>query len=225
MLYDEKSFIDYHLRGDAGVECSLNAKICKALGLSDYDKFRYMYFYSMTYNVDSALDMLKGEREIKRLKFRTDRRYVRCNGAYPKLLAGLNEGKLQELRNCKSTQQLYDSCRRWFFFGRYAAFLILENYMETFKPQVEKNLKMGWEPDENYTKGAELVTGTDDRRELDRFLERCIRATGSNEFSLETSLCAVEKIRKGTRWDGYYTERLIDEMNGSKYKSFVMGLL
>lgn len=225
MLYDEKSFIDYHLRGDAGVECVLNAKICKALGLSDYDKFRYMYFYSMTYNVDSALDMLKGEREIKRLKFRTDRRYVRCNGAYPKLLAGLNEGKLQELRNCKSTQQLYDSCRRWFFFGRYAAFLILENYMETFKPQVEKNLKMGWEPDENYTKGAELVTGTDDRRELDKFLSRCIRATGSNEFSLETSLCAVEKIRKGTRWDGYYTERLIDEMNGSKYKSFVMGLL
>ena len=225
MLYDEKSFIDYHLRGDAGVECVLNAKICKALGLSDYDKFRYMYFYSMTYNVDSALDMLKGEREIKRLKFRTDRRYVRCNGAYPKLLAGLNEGKLQELRNCKSTQQLYDSCRRWFFFGRYAAFLILENYMETFKPQVEKNLKMGWEPDENYTKGAELVTGTDDRRELDRFLARCIRATGSNEFSLETSLCAVEKIRKGTRWDGYYTERLIDEMKESKYKTFVMGLL
>lgn len=225
MLYDEKSFIDYHLRGDAGVECSLNAKICKALGLSDYEKFRYLYFYSMTYNVDSALDMLHGERDIKNLKFRTDRRYVRCNGAYPKLLAGLNEGKLQELRSCSGTQGLYDTCRRWFFFGRYAAFLILENYMETFRPHVVNDLKMGWEPDENYTKGAELVTGTDDRRELDKFLSRCISATGSNEFSLETSLCAVEKIRKGTRWDGYYTERLIDEMNGSKYKNLVMGLL
>ena len=89
MLYDEKSYIDYHNRGDAGVECSLNARICKALKLSEFDKFRYLYFYSMTYNIESALDMLNGEREIKKLKFRTDRRYVRCNGAYPRLLEGL----------------------------------------------------------------------------------------------------------------------------------------
>lgn len=225
MLFDEKSYIAYHNRGDAGVECSLNAKICNSLGISDFEKFSYIYFYSMTYNIDSALDMLHGERDIKKLKFRTDRRYVRCNGAYPRLLQGLTEDKLSQLRNCRSTQQLYDTCRKWFFFGRYAAFLFLENYMETFRPQAVKNLKMGWEPDENYTKGAELVTGTDDRAELDRFLARCIRATGSNEFALETSLCAVEKIRKGTRWDGYYTERLIGEMENSKYKNLVLGLL
>lgn len=225
MLYDEQSYIEYHNRGDAGVECSLNAKICNALNLSEFDKFRYIYFYSMTYNVDSALDMLNGERDIKKLKFRTDRRYVRCNGAYPRLLEGLTKDKLEALKRAKTTQQLYDTCRSWFFFGRYAAFLFLENYMETFKPKVKNDLKMGWEPDENYTKGAELVAGTKDRSKLDAFIQRCIKATGGNEFSLETSLCAVEKIRKGTRWDGYYTQRLMDEMENSKYKNLVMGLL
>ena len=95
MTYAE--YIEYHLQGDAGVEERMIASLAKHYALSDWDAFRLIYFYTMTYHIPSALAMLEGERNIKHLKFRTDRRYVRCNGAYDRLLAELNEDKLARL--------------------------------------------------------------------------------------------------------------------------------
>lgn len=224
MTYDE--YIRYHRQGDAGVEERMIASLCKALGLSDWDSFRLIYFYTMTYHIPSALEMLlNGERDIHKLKFRTDRRYVRCcNGAYERLLAELNESKMIAVANCKTTQKAYDEVKGWFFFGRYASYLFLEVYINAFRPVWKDDVKYNWEPQENYTKGAEQIIGTSNHIELDEFLNKAKKDTGDNAFAIETSLCAVAKINKGTRFNGYYAERMLNEARGTKYEKIIYSL-
>ena len=223
MTYDE--YIDYHKRGDAGVEERMIASLCRFYNLSDWDAFRLIYFYTMTYHIPSALSMLlDGERDMKRLKFRTDRRYVRCNGAFPRLLKELTPDKHQRLMKVQTTEQAYSEVRGWFFFGRYAAFLFLEVYINVFSPGWVDNLVPDWEPDENYTKGAILITQSNEKAALDKFLTRAKIDAQDNVFAIETSLCAVEKFRKGTRWDGYYTERMLEEAQGTQYESVIYSL-
>lgn len=223
MTYAE--YIEYHLQGDAGVEERMIASLAKHYALSDWDAFRLIYFYTMTYHIPSALAMLEGERNIKHLKFRTDRRYVRCNGAYDRLLAELNEDKLTRLQQVKDTATAYKEVRSWYFFGRYAAYLFLEVYYNVFHPEWEDNLIPDWEQDENYTKGAVLIVGRYDIAELNKFLDNAKKDTKDNVFALETSLCAVEKFRKGTRYNGYYTERMLNEAAESpKYGNLIIKL-
>lgn len=220
MTYEE--YIRYHNRGDAGVEERMIASLCRALKLGRWDSFRLIYFYTMTYNIPSALDMLlEGQRDMKKLKFRTDRRYVRCNGAYDRLLRELNKGMQVALSACTSTSQAYSVVSSWYFFGRYAAFLFLEVYMNVFRPKWTDDLRYGWEPDENYTLGAISVTKSKERDTLDKFLNQAKIDTRDNAFAIETSLCAVAKFDKGTRWDGYYTERMLEEADKSKYRELI----
>ena len=224
MNYQE--YIAYHRRGDAGVEERMIASLCRYYALSAWDSFRLIYFYTMTYHIPSALAMLlDGERDMKKLKFRTDRRYVRCNGAYPRLLKELTEEKHKRLQSVKATQEAYNEVKSWYFFGRYAAYLFLEVYCNVFKPDWVDNVRYGWEPKENYTLGAISVTRSNDKAVLDKFLNQARKDTGDNAFAIETSLCAVAKFNKGTRWDGYYTERMLEEAKGSKYCDLIYSLV
>ena len=217
-----REYISYHNQGDAGVEERMIASLCRHFNLSGWDSFRLIYFYTMTYHIPSALDMLiDGQRDMKRLHFRTDRRYVRCNGAYERLLSELSKDKYESLLGVKDTQTAYNIVRQWFFFGRYAAFLFLEVYMNVFSPNWVDNVKYGWEKDENYTKGAISITRSEDRAVLDKFLARAKEDTRDNAFAIETSLCAVAKMDKGTRWNGYYTERMLEEAKGTKYETLI----
>ena len=221
-----REYITYHMQGDAGVEERMIASLCRHYSLDGWDSFRLIYFYTMTYHIPSALAMLlEGERDMKRLKFRTDRRYVRCNGAYDRLLEELKKDKYERLLAVSTTQEAYDEVSRWFFFGRYAAFLFLEVYMNVFSPKWVDDVAYAWEPGENYTKGAVHVMGTSDRAVLDKFLKDAIRDTGENAFSIETSLCSVAKFVKGTRWNGYYTERMLEDASGTRYEGIINRLL
>lgn len=224
MTYDE--YIAYHRQGDAGVEERMIASLCRHFSLSRWDSFRLIYYYTMTYHIPSALAMLlDGERDIRRLKFRTDRRYVRCNGAYPRLLKELTQDKYARLRAVSTTQEAYNEVKGWYFFGRYAAYLFLEVYCNVFKPRWTDDVKYGWEPDENYTKGAISVARSNEKTVLDNFLELAKKDAGDNAFAIETSLCAVAKFNKGTRWNGYYTERMLDEAKGTKYEGVIYQLV
>lgn len=69
------------------------------------------------------------------------------------------------------------------------------------------------------------IIGTNDLNALNAFLERAKKDTADNCFAIETSLCAVAKFIKGTRWDGYYTERLLDNIVDSEYKNIIISLL
>lgn len=223
MTYEE--YIAYHLRGDAGVEERMIASLSRHFALGGWDAFRLIYFYTMTYHIPSALSMLlEGERDIKRLKFRTDRRYVRCNGAFPRLLQELTRDKYDRIRSVRTTSEAYKEVRSWYFFGRYAAYLFLEVWCNTFHPDWRDDLYPDWEPDENYTKGAVSIARSDAKADLDRFLDRVRTDTRDNVFSIETSLCAVAKFAKGTRWNGYYTERMLQDAIGTKYTPLIYQL-
>lgn len=223
MTYDE--YIAYHNQGDAGAEERMIASLCRHFALSGWDAFRLIYFYTMTYHIPSALSMLiDGERNMKRLKFRTDRRYVRCNGAYSRLLQELTQDKYDRLLVVKTTQEAYNEVRGWFFFGRYAAYLFLEVYCNVFRPNWEDNITYGWEPVENYTKGAVSIVRSNKRVVLDKFLNQARKDTRDNAFAIETSLCAVAKFDKGTRWNGFYTERMLKEAKDSKYTNIIYQL-
>lgn len=136
----------------------------------------------------------------------------------------LTKGEQERLLQVNTTQEAYDEVKSWYFFGRYAAFLFLEVYCNVFNPEWEDNVKYGWEPNENYTLGALSLTRSNEKSVLDNFLERARRDAGDNAFAIETSLCAIAKFAKGTRWNGYYTERMLDEARGTKYESIIYQL-
>lgn len=225
MTYEQ--YIQYHRQGDAGVEERMIASLCRHFALSSWDSFRLIYFYTMTYHIPSALDMLLyNERNKKKLHFRTDRRYVRCNGAYERLLSELNKEKLSRLLACRTTTEAYKLVRSWFFFGRYTAYLFLEVFINVFPEgkQWIDDLVPDWEEDENYTKGAVSIIQSNLKKALNAFLNAARKDTQDNVFAIETSLCAVEKFRKGTRWNGYYTERMLNEAQGTKYETLIYQL-
>lgn len=223
MTYSE--YIAYHLRGDAGVEERTIAALCRALRLSKWGAFELVYYYTMTYHIPSALDMLYGERDMSKLKFRTDRRYVRCHGAFGRMLKELTMDKFADLLKVRTTTEAYKLVSSWYYFGRYAAYLFLEVWINVCSPGWTDDLRPGWEPGENYTKGAQILAGSNDRAALDAFLDRVRKDTGDNVFAIETSLCAVAKFEKGTRYDGYYTERMLSDANGTRWHHLIYSLV
>ena len=159
------------------------------------------------------------------LKFRTDRRYVRIGDTFDKVMKQLSPKLLEDLDEAMTTTEQYNIVSRWYFFGRYATFLFLEVWAKLSGKQIVDDLALKFEPDENYTKGAEIVAQTQDKALLRAFIERAKRDTCDNVFALETSLCAVAKLKKGTRWNGYYTKRLLDDIAGSKHEHLIVSLL
>lgn len=224
MTYDE--YIRYHLGGDAGVEERMIASLSAYFGLSRWDSFRLAYYYTTTYHIPSALKLLRNHNVPKsELKFRTDRRYVRIGDTFTRLMAQLSPKLLEQLDRATTTTEQYNIVSSWYFFGRYAAFLFLEVWAKLSGKQIEDDLALKFEPEENYTKGAEIIAQTQDKAALSAFIERAKRDTNDNVFSLETSLCAVAKLKKGTRWNGYYTERLLKDIAGSEWENLILYLL
>lgn len=101
----------------------------------------------------------------------------------------------------------------------------LEVWAKVSGKQIIDDLALKFERKENYTKGAEIIARTQNREKLTQFIEDAKRDTGDNVFALETSLCAVEKIRKGTRWNGFYTERLLEDIKGCEWENLIISLL
>lgn len=224
MTYDE--YISYHMGGDAGVEEKMIASLCSHFKLSRWDSFRLVYYYTTTYHIPSALKLLQNHNTPKEeLKFRTDRRYVRIGDTYDKIIRQLSPALLEELDEAETTTEQYRIVSNWYFFGRYATFLFLEVWAKINGKSVTDDLAMNFEPDENYTKGAEIVAESRNKADLGAFVERVKNDTKDNVFAIETSLCAVAKIKKGTRWNGFYTERLLADIAGTEFEPLIMSLL
>ena len=218
-------FCQYHRNGDAGVEPRTLKNICLQLNLSSYERFKLCYYYQATYQIDSAIRLFNNPLLTKReVLFRTDRRYVRCLNNFERLKEELNHQKFEQLMLCRTTSEAYNLVTQWFFFGRYAAYLFLEAFMAC-EPNYElkDDIVPQWEPGENYTKGALLLfTNCEyNKTRLNSLLELLKQSLNDTVFSIETSLCAWEKIRKGTRWNGYYTERLFNESQNAVHGTLI----
>lgn len=224
MTYEE--YIQYHRGGDAGVEEKMIASLANHFGLSRWDSFRLAYYYATTYHIPSALMLLQNHRTPKyELKFRTDRRYVRIGDTFDRIMRELSPSLLEELDKATTTTEQYKVVSSWYYFGRYAAFLFLEVWAKLSGKKIVDDLALKFEPDENYTRGAEIIAGTQNLEELTAFIERAKVDANDNVFALETSLCAVAKLKKGTRWNGFYTERLLNDVAGSKWENTIISLL
>lgn len=224
MTYDE--YIAYHLGGDAGVEERMIASLAAHFKLSRWDSFRLAYYYTTTYHIPSALKLLRNHNTPKNeLKFRTDRRWLRIGGRYDRVMAQLSPKLLDQLDKATATAEQYDIVSGWYYFSRYATFLFLEVWAKLSGKQIDDDLALKFEPEENYTKGAQIIAQTQDKAALTAFIERAKHDTKDNVFSLETSLCAVAKLKKGTRWNGYYTERLLKDIAGSEWENLIIALL
>lgn len=224
MTYEE--YIRYHLGGDAGVEERMIASLSAHFGLSRWDSFRLAYYYTTTYHIPSALKLLRDHNTPKsELKFRTDRRWLRIGDRYDRVMAQLSPKLLEQLDQATATAEQYDIVSGWYYFSRYATFLFLEVWAKLSGKQIKDDLVLKFEPEENYTKGAEIIAQTQDKAALSAFIESAKRDTNDNVFSLETSLCAVAKLKKGTRWNGYYTERLLSDIAGSEWENVIVNLL
>lgn len=224
MTYDE--YISYHMGGDAGVEEKMIASLCSHFKLSRWNSFRLVYYYTTTYHIPSALKLLQNHNTPKKeLKFRTDRRYVCIGDTYDKIMRQLQPALLDDLDKAETTSEQYRIVSNWYFFGRYATFLFLEVWAKISGKSVTDDLVMNFEPDENYTKGAEIVAGSRNKADLVAFVESVKNDTKDNVFAIETSLCAVAKLKKGTRWNGFYTERLLADIAGTEFEPLIMSLL
>lgn len=223
---DYTEYIKYHIGGDAGVEERMIASLSAYFGLSRWNSFRLAYYYTTTYHIPSALKLLCNHNTPKsELKFRTDRRYVRIGDTYERIMRNLTPDMLEQLDKAQTTTEQYNVVTSWYFFGRYAAFLFLEVWAKLSGKQILDDFAMKFEKGENYTRGAEIVARTQNREKLTQFIENAKQDTQDNVFSLETSLCAVAKLEKGTRWNGFYTERLLEDIKGCKWENIIISLL
>lgn len=208
MTYNE--FLLY-VKSDGSPEERMIAKLCKYFKLNKWDTFKVIYYYAMCYNIVDPFRLLKNPNLPKSdIEFVSDRRYVRCLDNFERLKEGLTTDKLKALEACKTTSELYSEVKSWFFFGRYATYLFLEcwcylyidNYIDDFIP--------AWEKNELYTKGAMHIAQCGyNVQALNKWCEKAKKDSGETAFCLETALCGTAKMLKGTRYNGYYTERLI----------------
>ena len=204
--------IQYINGGDACCEEEMIGLISDYFNFTNYQRFELCYFQSITYNIPSALDIFFNRSIDKRLlKFRTDRRWVAYLDRYEQLMANLTRDKYETLQAIDNYQDAHDFVRTWYYFARYATFLFLEIYIQALRPLWVDNLIFKYEKNELYTKGAQIIANNS-YIQLNEVQPILMKSTGINSFGLETVLCGVAKIEKGTRWDGFYKARMIDNL-------------
>lgn len=175
-----------------------------------------------------------------RLIFQSDRRYARLNGNFEKMLQDYVANHptadtfLQGLTvgNTVRTQAALQRISTWYFFGRFSSFLFLETLclLMGYKAQPAK---MDWQNGDTATSGILNLFCLDksadyfDKHDklppslttakLDTMLSKVIfeitKAGGeTNVTEIETSLCAYRKFYKGSRYNGYYLDRQLEEL-------------
>lgn len=172
----------------------------------------------------------------RRLVFQSDRKYIRMRDAFNKCLqfyAGNRElirafGGLGEL----DLKKWIPVVEGWPYFGRFSAYLFLETIAQLIDCRV-LNAAMEWGNGATATSGLlnlycydEAASRFDRERTLvppftegalELMLEPVlseIRAQGgdANITMVETSLCAYRKFFKGSRYNGYYLDRMLEEI-------------
>ena len=118
----------------------------------------------------------------------------------------------------------------WVMYGRFASFLFLETFVELTGIDIE-NTTIDWKNGDTATSGLLNVFGYDDEANnfdktgrlpfntisMDKMLYMVINKTeqmggDSNVTKLETSLCAYRKFYKGSRYNGFYLDRMLEEI-------------
>lgn len=173
--------------------------------------------------------------------FQSDRKYVKllnnfnnCIMYFKDNLKAVDEfldGVL--INNTIVIEKALKKVSKWFYFGRFASYLFLETFMALTDYRIA-NTTIDWKNGDTATSGIMNLYGFDksadyfdkhnkipsnlDNKKLDQMLynvlEQIRKKGGSdNVTNVETSLCAYRKFYKGSRYNGFYLDRQLEEIN------------
>lgn len=169
--------------------------------------------------------------------FQSDRKYIRMKDSFEKVLRNFEKNNsVDEFLSNVTEDGIIILSRAipyvslWDMFGRFSAFLFLETLVELTQIPIE-NTTIEWKRGNTATSGLMNVFGFDkeadyfdktgklalSEKTMDEMLDciiRAIRKSGGNDnvTEIETSLCAYRKFYKGTRYNGYYLDRMLEEI-------------
>lgn len=184
--------------------------------------------------------------------FQSDRKYMKMRDCFARALEFWSErllnvggdkfiiGGIIDLRNAVLEVE------KWYMFGRFSAYLFLETYATLMECEVT-DITIDWKNGDTATSGLLNLFGKDaeanefdargvlrvPRDKLDGWFKKVAslvssRGGDANATKLETSLCAYRKFYKGTRYNGYYLDRMLEELiwykKLSKYDSLTSEL-
>ena len=172
-----------------------------------------------------------------RLVFQSDRKYIRMKDSFEKCLKQFP--RVRDLKAFRwyaydgdtlSLKKAIPYVSGWDLFGRFSAFLFLETYAELTGDKFE-NTTIVWKDGNTATSGLMHVFGFDDAaaafdktgkllvepHRLDEMLfllQDAIKRAGGNTnvTEIETSLCAYRKFFKASRYNGFYLDRMLEEL-------------
>lgn len=246
-----KEFVEYHINGDGECNSIVLKRYAENHGLNVEERCDLAFFFSVTYCVCSAIVMYEDKDRLKkdpaewaeanknRLIFQSDRKYVRLQDRFKRILSfyGSNlDGRWKETLKQYCRNGSIDiavairTTEKWFYFGRFAAFLFLET-LSNLLALSPLNAPIEWQKGDTATSGLLNLFGFDseatvfdksglllkDPAEMDAMLvrvQKAIKERGGedNTTYVETSLCAYRKLYKGTRYNGYYLDRMLEEI-------------
>ncbi len=191
--------------------------------------------YTELENIEKDVDSwIKKYKE--RIIFQSDRKYIRMKDSFKKVLLFYFCNKKEILKiseqDCLDLNYWIPVVEKWPLFGRFSAYLFLETVSWLLGCEI-LNASMDWENGATATSGLMNLYCYDS--EADQFdKERILRKPfnqdvmqkmvepllidislngGNNNITMvETSLCAYRKFFKGSRYNGYYLDRMLEEV-------------
>ena len=237
-----KEFVKYHMTGDGECNGILLKAYADKHDMSLQERYDLAYFYSVTYCIPSAVIMLKSRAEIlqnpeqwaernkERLIFQSDRRYAKLNNRFQKILvdyaANIKDAEAYIDATVKGNtiiiKKALNISMSWYYFERFCAFLFIETLC-LLMGYSAVNMPIQWKDGDTATSGLMNLFGFDksadyfdkhDRLPSNNRLIQAIRKAGgeTNVTEVETSLCAYRKFYKGSRYNGYYLDRQLEEL-------------
>ena len=166
-------FCAYHMGCDGECNGTLLSAWANKRGLSTAERFNLSYFYSLVYNVPSAIFMFEesdcissdpeswAEENKKKVIFQSDRRWVsikrRFNDALKEFSEELKDGNDYMLKATKDgrldTTRAVDEARGWYYFSRFAAYLFVETLSATCNLRQVNNPRFDFEHGDTATSG------------------------------------------------------------------------
>lgn len=172
------------------------------------------------------------------LVFESDRHWVAQDKRLNKMLKEWAQGKsVYDFKAAAMSgefiyiNQALEYVQRWYYFSRYAAYLFIETFCDLTGYSITYPNGLDYGKDRMlFASGMFRYYGMDalaektrltrklpvDNKTFDNMVKRLQadvkRCNGDdNWLKLETSLCAYEKMFRGTRYNGYYADRMLAE--------------
>lgn len=177
------------------------------------------------------------EQNKQNIVFQSDRKYIRMKDSFNKCLFHFK--KVKEVHDfiekvCENgvirLKKAIPYVSSWPLFGRFSAFLFLETFVYLTGMAIE-NASIVWKDGNTATSGLLNLYGLDKyanefdktgkllvpAEKMDSMLKELIQNIESfggetNVTMIETSLCAYRKFFKKSRYNGFYLDRMLEEI-------------